>query len=248
MVARYVRSLPSDRPLRVLEVGAGTGSTTSFVLTCVPADRTEYVFTDISPLFAARAQEKFRNYPFVRYATLNIEHDPVGQGFAAGSFDLVLAANVLHATRDLAQTLSHVRRLLSPNGMLVLLEATERQRWVDLTFGLTEGWWRFADTARRPTHPLLTTAAWRALLVDSGFAETAIMPDPGSAEARACQETVIVARASEIGAERQTSGAPGRWLVYADAGGLGRAVADRLAASGDRVTLVRPGFPDRACG
>src|SRR5262249_18482681 len=59
--------LPRNRTLRILEIGAGTGGTTSFILPSLPPDQTEYVFTDISPLFIAQAQEKFAAFPFLRY-------------------------------------------------------------------------------------------------------------------------------------------------------------------------------------
>ncbi|NIP84989.1 MAG: methyltransferase, partial [Planctomycetales bacterium] len=95
------------------------------------------------------ARRKFREFPFVRYGTLDIELDPQSQGFAAEQFDVVLAANVLHATRDLRQAIGHVRQLLAPQGMLVLLEGTRPQGWLDLIFGLTDGWWRFVDTDLR---------------------------------------------------------------------------------------------------
>ena len=238
VVSRVVQDLPADRPIRVLEIGAGTGSTTSYVLPFVPADRTEYFFTDLSPMFTARAQEKFRAYPFVRYRLLNIENDPVRQGLEPHAFDVVLAANVLHATRDLGEALRNVARLLTPEGTLVLLEGTEPQRWLDLTFGLTEGWWRFADAERRPHYPLLSADGWRRLLVDTGFAASAFIPEAGSREARFCQQTVILARSPSLevaGEER------GRWLVFADAGGVGHALASRLEARGDSVRLVFPG-------
>jgi microcystin synthetase protein McyG len=51
---------------------------------------------------------------------LDIEGDPDLQGFAPHTFDVVVAANVLHATADLATSLGHVKRLLAPHGMLVL--------------------------------------------------------------------------------------------------------------------------------
>ncbi|MBY8854092.1 class I SAM-dependent methyltransferase, partial [Saccharothrix sp. MB29] len=48
--AEVVRALaaawPADRPLRVLEVGGGTGALTAAVLPVLPRDRTRYVFTD----------------------------------------------------------------------------------------------------------------------------------------------------------------------------------------------------------
>ena len=240
-VTRLVEKFPPGRTLRVLEVGAGTGSATSFVLRRLPPDRTEYVFTDLSMVFIARAREKFKEFPFVRYEILNIEKDPVAQGFTPASFDVVVAANVLHATNDLKETLGHVRTLLASDGTLILLEGTGPQRWVDVTFGLTEGWWRFADAVRRPSYPLLNTAAWHALLTQSGLGEMVFLPQPESSEARECQATVILARAPRSGVGEATSAAAGHWLVFADVSDLGGDLADRLRASGDRVTLVRSG-------
>ena len=59
LVARSVRSAianrPQERKLRVLEIGAGTGGTTTYVLPSLPADATEYVYTDVgSPLRRAQ--------------------------------------------------------------------------------------------------------------------------------------------------------------------------------------------------
>src|SRR5262249_55550301 len=45
-------------------------------------------------------------------------------------------------------------------------------RWIDMVFGLTDGWWRFSDTDLRPMYPLLTFPRWQELLSDLGFTET----------------------------------------------------------------------------
>ncbi|TXC66095.1 methyltransferase [Piscinibacter aquaticus] len=108
-----IARLPEGSPLRVLEIGAGTGGTTTYVLPLLPAQRTTYTFTDLSPLFLERAAEQFAAFPFVRHALLDIERDPVEQGFEAAGFDIVIAANVLHATADLRRTLAHARRLMA---------------------------------------------------------------------------------------------------------------------------------------
>ena len=76
----------------------------------LPAERTTYVYSDLSAGFFDRAQARFAGYPFLKYQVLDIERDPAAQGFAPHQYDLVLAANVLHATRDLEQTLTHARR------------------------------------------------------------------------------------------------------------------------------------------
>ncbi|MFC7556565.1 class I SAM-dependent methyltransferase [Pseudoroseomonas wenyumeiae] len=67
-------------------------------------------------LFLARARGKFAAWPGMDYRLLDIERDPAEQGIEPGSVDLVIAANVLHATRDLSETLAHVRRMLRPGG------------------------------------------------------------------------------------------------------------------------------------
>ncbi len=171
-------SLPPARRCRILEIGAGTGSTAMFLLPHLPPDRTEYTFTDVSPEFIQEAPERFRDYPFVKYGILNIEQDPVAQGFAGRRHDFVLATNVFHATRDLCETLRNARQLLVPGGMLVFLEITAPVRWVDLVFGMTQGWWRFTDIAVRPSHPLLPAARWLELLDNCGFEEAfCISPD-----------------------------------------------------------------------
>ena len=103
------------------------------------------------------------------FELLDIEKSPGTQGFGERAFDVIIAANVLHATRDLRETLGNAVGLLAPGGLLILLEATARQRWVDLTFGLTEGWWRFDDTTLRPDYPLLSAEKWKTLFEETGL-------------------------------------------------------------------------------
>ena len=124
-VAAAAAGLPDGRRLRMLEVGAGTGGTTAAVLAELPG-RTDYTYTDISAGFFATAEARFGDADGgMEYRVLDIEREPSAQGFDAHGYDIVLAANVLHATRDLGETLRHCRRLLAPSGMLVLLEIME---------------------------------------------------------------------------------------------------------------------------
>ncbi|MCB8984308.1 MAG: SDR family NAD(P)-dependent oxidoreductase [Ardenticatenaceae bacterium] len=235
-VSRALAARPADRPLRILEIGAGTGATTASVLPQLAASQAEYVFTDLSPLFLSKAQEKFAAYPFVRYQLLDIEQSPAAQGFADGQFDLVIAANVLHATSDLRQTLRHVRRLLTPGGLLLLLEGSGRQRWVDLTFGLTEGWWKFTDLDVRQSSPLVDEAQWWALLQDAGF--TAVAPIPANPPNDLFRLQTIYAAQTPQEDEMAVSGS---WIIFSDAGGVGTAVAERVKAAGETAVLVTPG-------
>ncbi len=187
--------------LRVIEIGAGTGATTSAVLPALTGVRAAYTFTDVSDLFLDRARDKFNEYPFVRYGLLDIELEPQAQGYARHGYDVVIAANVLHATPDLAKALEHVLALLAPDGVLVIYEATQQQAWYDITTGLIEGWQRFDDEARRAQdHPLLSAAQWERILHTAGFAEVERWPEVGS-PAEVLGLHVLAARAPQVTGE-----------------------------------------------
>jgi acyl transferase domain-containing protein/acyl carrier protein/ubiquinone/menaquinone biosynthesis C-methylase UbiE len=177
-VRQGLQTLPPEGKLRVLEIGAGTGGTSAFAIAALApfASRIAYLFTDIGPTFLDAARQRFGQHPFVSFEHLDIERSPTGQGFDANSFDVVIAANVLHATRDLDTTLEHVRALCRKGGVLLVNEATARQDFNTMTFGLTRGWWLFADTERRIPHaPLLDADAWLNALALHGFKDMRIL-------------------------------------------------------------------------
>lgn len=187
-------ALPPEATLRVLEIGAGTGGTTRFVLPALPRERTSYTFTDVSPAFLEAAQVEFADTPFLSTALLDMERDPAEQGYLPGSFDVVIAANVLHATTDLARALHRARDLLAPGGVLLLLEGVASERWIDLTFGLTTGWWHGTDTELRPDYPLVSRASWHALLNQAGFESIVMTPEHGPGARARSQQAFIAAR------------------------------------------------------
>ncbi len=209
-LATIAAAWPAGRPLRVLEVGGGTGGTTAWVLPRLPADRTDYTFTDVSPLFTSHAARKFSHCPFLAYRTLDIAADPGDQGFTPRAYDVVIAANVLHATPDLRRSLAHARSLLAPGGWLLLLEVTRPTRFGDLTVGLTDGWWAFADPDLRPDYALLPRERWLALLEESGFEEAIAVP--AAADGVLAQQAVILAR-RPVGAGGESDRARGTAVV-----------------------------------
>ncbi|MEM6279898.1 MAG: SDR family NAD(P)-dependent oxidoreductase, partial [Verrucomicrobiota bacterium] len=193
---RAVQDLPERRAIRILEVGAGTGSLTSNLLSLFPAERTEYVFTDNGPLFLQSAEDRFgEKYPFVEYKMFDCEKDPEAQGFDPHHFDIILASNVIHATEDLKATFRNLQRALAPDGVLMFLEVTWRRAALDNVFGLLPGWWRFKDTDLRKDSALLSREAWVDFLSDLGYrgVDSFISSEDPSQNQQAC----LIARAPD---------------------------------------------------
>ncbi len=226
-VANLIQQMP-QRPLRFLEIGAGTGGTTAALLPLLPADRCHYVFSDVSPAFFPEARRRFAAWPFLRYQRLDITRDPATQGFDE-RFDLILAANALHATPDILQTLRHCAGLLAPAGGLLLLEGVARRAWIDLIFGLFDGWRAFADRERRAHGPLLSPDLWRSALADAGFASSAVSLPPGDLNAWSFPQAVVTAQR-----DPQTR----HFRILADEDGFANKLAKALQQRGDSCDLV----------
>jgi acyl transferase domain-containing protein/NAD(P)-dependent dehydrogenase (short-subunit alcohol dehydrogenase family)/SAM-dependent methyltransferase/acyl carrier protein len=177
VVRRSVEAYSADQVVRVLEVGAGTGSATSEILPLLKKERVEYIFTDVSPAFFGLARSKFAKFPFVRYGTLDLEKEIGGDLGIGGGVDIIVAANVLHATADLAQTLNRLRSTLRPGGTILISECTVPQRFGDLTVGMTEGWSRYTDAPRRQSYPLISRREWLDLFSELGLCGAALPED-----------------------------------------------------------------------
>ena len=155
-----------DGKFHIVELGAGTGATTRWVVERlvqrgIPI---EYTFTDISFALVSAAKRKFAKFDCVKYATIDIEKEPPAQ--YQGQFDIVLATNCIHATRSLPNSLDNINKLLRPHGFVSLVELTTRNFWLDMVFGLLDGWWLFDDG--RP-YVLATPEFWDKSMRKSGF-------------------------------------------------------------------------------
>ncbi|MEU4894852.1 SDR family NAD(P)-dependent oxidoreductase [Streptomyces sp. NPDC044780] len=239
LITGLVEAWPADRPLRVLEVGAGTGSTTAWLLPRLPAARTTYTYTDVSSAFFPRARNRFAEHRFLDYRTLDLDQDPAAQGFATGSFDLVIAANVLHATTDVRRALGHVRELLDTGGRLLAVEFHDNDLFAPC-YGLLASADDFTDTDLREDI-LLAREQWPDVLRSAGFDGVAQLgADPTCSVLFADRS----GRAPLAPAPTPPDTAPGHFLVVADgigADGIGElpdAVAARLRTLGRTVTRL----------
>lgn len=149
-MANFVSMLSFKNPgLRVLEIGAGTGGATVPLLQslagsnrdrCTQLER--YDFTDISSGFFDKAEQLLMPWNgLVNFQKLYVEKDPIMQGFEPESYDLIIASNVLHATRFLNDSVRNLRRMLKPGGKLLLVEITRPKLHNNVIFGTLPGWW-----------------------------------------------------------------------------------------------------------
>ncbi|KAI4160943.1 MAG: hypothetical protein L6R39_000149 [Caloplaca ligustica] len=156
----------SGREIRILELGAGTGGTTSYLVESLVQCRQNfrYTFTDLSSSMVMAAKKRFRQHDFMEYATLDIEQDPPTHHL--GRYDIILSANCIHATKNLTASTTNIRKMLQPDGLLCLVELTRNLYWFDLVFGLLEGWWLFNDGRK---HALASEDLWERHLHRAGF-------------------------------------------------------------------------------
>ncbi|KAI0115870.1 polyketide synthase [Nemania sp. FL0031] len=182
-LSSYLDALTHKNPaMNFLEIGAGTGGTTKSIMKALTRNEGRYLgycFTDISPAFFEVARDIFRDHSArMSYKVLNIEKSVEGQGFELGQYDIIIAANVLHATQNIEVTLRNTRQLLKPGGKLLLYECTNPTALnVNLIFGTLPGWW-LSQEPHRAFGPLMTKERWGDHLLSAGFTGVdAVFPD-----------------------------------------------------------------------
>ena len=253
---KYFDLLAHKNPhLKVLEIGAGTGGATLPIMEVIgggdvePPRLKSWNFTDISSSFFDASKEKLGRWNhLISYAKLDIETDPVKQGFEAESYDVVVAANVLHATKSMHQTLTNVRKLLKPGGRIVLIELTRERMTTSTIFGTLSGWWAGAEDGRQKG-PLMTEEEWDRKLRQVGFSglDAAVWDSPIE---HVHQGSMMVSRVSE---NKPVSNRPGVLLIH-DGNvpwniqqQIAARVSDKCATTVDAQTLVNATPAGKLC-
>ncbi|MCI4185726.1 SDR family NAD(P)-dependent oxidoreductase [Dickeya dianthicola] len=196
-VGDYVNeALRFDRnaQLHLVEIGAGTGGTTAMILPALMKYRhniQEYLYTDLSQAFLMHARNHYGpDCPFLDYALWDIEQPLATQPIPLGCFDVAIATNVLHATKDIRATLRHCKAALRRGGMVVINELSDKSVFTHLTFGLLKGWWLHQDTALRIAgSPAIAPETWQEILEEEGF----FAVEFPAQRAHALGQTIIVA-------------------------------------------------------
>ncbi|MCP6681311.1 SDR family NAD(P)-dependent oxidoreductase [Bacillus nakamurai] len=167
-------SQDSEAAIRILEIGAGTGGTSAGIFEKLKPYQNnikEYCYTDLSKAFLVHAETEYgEKNPYLTYKIFNAEAPLSQQDIDPGAYDIVVAANVLHATKDIRQTLRNAKAVLKHNGLLLLNEMAGNSLFPHITFGLLEGWWLHEDTKLRiPGCPGLYPESWKQVLESEGY-------------------------------------------------------------------------------
>ena len=188
------------KKLRILEVGGGRGSLTRSIAPLLKDRNVEYHFTDIGKTFVvqAEAEAKKSGFDFMKFGLLDISKDAIAQGYEPSSFDIIFGLDVVHATPRIEDTIHNLKSLLSPNGHLLLVEGVRTQRWIDMVWGLAEGWWYFTDSDLRTATPLLSLEKWEEVFRKQGL--EVVQGFPQGADERSETDSALI-----IGQKRATS-------------------------------------------
>ena len=204
-----------DGKFRILEIGAGTGGTTRYLV-----DRLrkmgvefEYTITDLGASLASSTLKRFEDKEGLAFDRLDVEQ-PVKQEYL-GAFHCIVATNCIHATKDLEVSLGHARQMLRDDGVLALIEITENMFWLDIVVGLLEGWWRFEDGR---THALIDEKAWERKMKAAGFRDV-LWSDGATPESKTVRVVAAFPGSRQTVSERKVKAAM-ETVVYKRVGDL----------------------------
>lgn len=210
--------------LRILELNGGRAHTARLVLarlTCGNGIKRylDYTVTDTSKAALKTVRQEFASTHDVFFSVLDMEQDPLKQGYEEAAYDVVIASQAVHTASSIVTALENVRKLLRPGGKLVLVEATGSisSIWVKLIGAAQDENWHAAADGR-VDGPFLAVNAWDSALRSAGFSGSELVlddyPHPWT------HSTVIV---SSLAAEQRTSDCEvacgaNIWLLHGRAG------------------------------
>jgi len=111
---------------RILEVGAGTGNITRFLL-----KSGDVVATDVNAASVSRLSDQFQGWDGFEAHAWDVSQPPPAP-IEGRRFDTVVCLNVLEHVRDHEAALRNMRDMLAPGGKLVLLVPAGQELYSDL--------------------------------------------------------------------------------------------------------------------
>lgn len=182
----------SQRPLRILEIGAGVGGTSRALIPAVADFPVDYLYSDVSPFFLNAARERHGDYPWVRYGLFDLNQDYVSQGLQAASWDVIVCSNVLHNAHHAPTVLSRLRELGAPGCALIVIEATREIAALMTSMEFQTGLSGFTDEREALDQTFFTRDQWERLFAEAQGEMLCAYPPPDEAIASVGQVAFVV--------------------------------------------------------
>ncbi|MCR5637992.1 MAG: amino acid adenylation domain-containing protein [Lachnospiraceae bacterium] len=241
---------------KLLEIGAGVGGTTSTVLEGLKTADISYCFTDISQFFINKAKNVYKDYDFINYKQLDINKDYSEQGFKEREYDVILCANVLHNSTNIGENLSKIKKLIKPNGHLIIIEATSESYLLTTSLELKGGLAGFTDFRANGIDVFISGEKWLSLVKEAGYKRVFNLPDNDDVISE-CGQGVILCK-NETQGEAAESNVKVQPKKFGSGGGIDVALIEKYMASNlpkymipeqieiiDKIPLTTNGKVDR---
>jgi ubiquinone/menaquinone biosynthesis C-methylase UbiE len=123
-ILRRIRKRFGDEPIRVLDVGCGTGVFAARIREALPKARVCGI--DLVAGMLTKGAERWRR---VADRVAPVQGDSERLPFAAGSFDVVTCANSFHHYPHQERAVAEMLRVLKPGGRLMLVDGFRDRPW-----------------------------------------------------------------------------------------------------------------------
>ncbi|KAI1776601.1 fatty acid synthase S-acetyltransferase [Hypoxylon cercidicola] len=169
--SKFIQHLGHSKPnLQILELGTGRGSSVTDVLKSLARPDgqilcSKYTFTSTGFISGKDQQKPFPN---MEYATLDISKGLEEQEFEGRQYDLIIASNAVHISKNIQESLKNVKKLLRPDGRLLMQELCPSSKWINYIFGVLPSWWN-GSADGRPDEPYFDVKRWESELLTAGF-------------------------------------------------------------------------------
>ncbi|WP_061313190.1 non-ribosomal peptide synthetase [Clostridium botulinum] len=164
----------SKNPLRILEVGAGTGATTDKILEDFKDREIEYYFSDNTNYFLTEAKKRYKNNNNVHFIKYDIDEDYRKQGINSNSFDIVIAVGVLENAKRINETINRLVEIIKPEGWLVFIDPVKDLSWILVSqiFMMTE-----PEDLIREKEAYLSEESWTKIISQHTSSDIVILPN-----------------------------------------------------------------------
>lgn len=239
-IAALARDWPVERPLRIVELAAGSGLLARRLLPRLAGlgCTIDYTASDPDPEAAYLLREVLEPFDGARVATWDpAVADSADGGIAAA--DVILSAGYLTLGHAGPAALRAIQGKLAENGVLLAVEPEPNALW-DAVFGQTAGWWGENGS------PLRSAESWAGLLGDAGFAtiDSQVLaqdPWPFAILTAAAQQTVATSEPAAVAVPAIILvGEPDEKLLQAVAAALANAGATPRIVARDNLAAALP--------